>query len=50
MFLQTKAAKAQLPADFVGFGAGLLCLYEHLEQLDVALDARHAFLAAAAGD
>jgi hypothetical protein len=49
VFLQTKAAKSQLPADFVGFGAGLLCLYEHLERLDVPLDARRAFHAAAAG-
>ncbi len=46
LFTSAKAAKARIPSEFFAFGAGLVCLYEHLEQLDLPFDVRSAYLRA----
>lgn len=46
IFERAKSAKAKLHPDFLPFGAYLACLYEHLEQLGGAYDARGAYLRA----
>ena len=43
IFVSVKKAKSRLPADFIAFGAGLVCLYEHLEALDVTADISDVF-------
>lgn len=43
IFVSVKKAKSRLPADFIAFGAGLVCLYEHLEALDVTADLSDVF-------
>ena len=48
LFAAAKAGKRQLHADFLGFGIGLVCLYEHLERLGGTFDVRAAFTAATA--
>lgn len=46
LFTRAKAEKARIPSEFFAFGAGLVCLYEHLEQLDLPFDVRGAYLRA----
>ncbi|NDE15570.1 hypothetical protein EBZ80_11635 [bacterium] len=46
IFESCKKNKTRLHPDFLALGAYLLCLYEHLEALDVPLDVRGAFDAA----
>jgi len=43
IFESCKRNKTRLHPDFFALGAYLLCLYEHLESLDVPLDVRGAF-------
>ena len=43
IFESCKKNKTRLHPDFFALGAYLLCLYEHLEALDVPLDVRGAF-------
>lgn len=43
VFESCKKHKTRLHPDFFALGAYLLCLYEHLESLDVPLDVRGAF-------
>lgn len=46
IFESCKTNKTKLHPDFFALGAYLLCLYEHLEALDVAIDVKGAFDAA----
>jgi hypothetical protein len=46
VFEAAKKGKRSLPADFLPFGAGLACLYEHLEGLGGTFDPRAAYFAA----
>jgi hypothetical protein len=46
VFLRCREHGVRLHPDFVALGVYLAALYEHLESLDVPLDARRAFAAA----
>lgn len=48
VFRALAEAKSSVSPDFFTFGLGLLCLYEHLESLGEALDARAIYLRSAA--
>lgn len=43
VFVATRTAGEKIHADFLPFGAGLACLYEHLEQLGGKFDPRAAY-------
>ena len=49
IFFCIQKAKGRLPAEFIAFGAGLVCLYEHLEALGVSINVGKVFARSMAG-